>query len=346
MISISVAEMRAADQYTIAKGTPSKELMRRAAQGVFDAFSGWAEKKTIIICGSGNNGGDGYALAAIMKDQGLDSVLLRVSEKFSEDGRFYFEECMNKGVASFVYGTDPVSIADYDIIVDCMLGTGFTGVPRDPIASVIKEINRAREEHGAFVISVDINSGMNGDTGEAETAVASDLTVSIGYFKNGFFRGKASELIGSLVNADIGIELEKGEEKTDYSNERRFVQSFIRKNRRDRILHELTTPEKRYDGVSRFCHQAKELLDPSRIIMEGEDLDRRPEFERFVRQHDEICFVLTPDLCTEEQFLPLRDAVQRAVISLDAFIIMGSTFAIVFGEPMKGGRGKYLLSEK
>ena len=65
---ISVAEMRSADQYTIAKGTPSKELMRRAAQGVFDAYDSWAGKKTIIVCGSGNNGGDGYALAAIMKN--------------------------------------------------------------------------------------------------------------------------------------------------------------------------------------------------------------------------------------------------------------------------------------
>lgn len=132
----------------------------------------------------------------------------------------------------------------------------------------------------------------------------------------------------------------------DYSNERHFVQAFIRKNRRDRLLYELTTPEKQFEGVSRFCHQSKELLEPSKIIMEGEDLDRRPEFDRFVQQHDEICFVLSPDFYTDEQFLPLRDAVHKAIISLDAVLIMGSTFAIVFGEPMKGGRGKYLLSEK
>ncbi len=132
----------------------------------------------------------------------------------------------------------------------------------------------------------------------------------------------------------------------DYSNERHFVQSFIRKTHRERLLYELTSPEKRYDGVSRFCHQAKELLEPSKIIMEGEDLERRPEFGRFVQQHDEICFVLSPDFYTDEQFLPLRDAVHKAIISLDAVLIMGSTFAVVFGEPLKGGRGKYLLSEK
>ncbi len=131
----------------------------------------------------------------------------------------------------------------------------------------------------------------------------------------------------------------------DYSNEQHFVQAFIRKNRRDRLLYELTTPEKRYEGVSRFCHQAKELLDPSRIIMEGEDLDRRPEFDRFVQQHDEICFVLSPDFYLDEQFLPLKDAVDQAIMCLDAVLIMGSSFAVVFGEPMKGGREKLLLSE-
>ena len=62
---ISVAKMREADQYTIAKGTPSKELMRRAAQGVFDTYPGWADAKTLVVCGPGNNGGDGYALASI-----------------------------------------------------------------------------------------------------------------------------------------------------------------------------------------------------------------------------------------------------------------------------------------
>ena len=131
----------------------------------------------------------------------------------------------------------------------------------------------------------------------------------------------------------------------DYEIETHFVQSFIRKNRRERLLYELTTPEKRYDGVSRFCHQSRDFLDPAKIVMEGEDLERRSEFERFVRQHDELCFVLSPEFWLDEQFLPLSDAVRQAAVSLDAVLILGSTFAVVFGEPMKGGRGKFLLSE-
>ena len=132
----------------------------------------------------------------------------------------------------------------------------------------------------------------------------------------------------------------------DYTFEEHFVNTFINKSRRERLLHELRKPDKRYEGISRFCHQAKQLLDPSKIVMEGEDLDRSPGFERFVKTHDEICSVLTPGSCMEERSLPLKDAVREAVLSPDAVVIIGSTFAVVFGEPMKGGRGKFLLSEK
>ena len=204
---ISVEKMREADQYTIAKGTPSVELMRRAAQGVFDAYPGWADMKILVVCGPGNNGGDGYALASILKDHEMDVTILRSSDKFSEDGKFYYDRCIEKGIEDHLYENDDVDFEAYQIIVDCILGTGFQGTPREPIDSLIDDINYARAKTGAFVISVDINSGMNGDTGEAEMAIFSDLTVSIGFYKTGFFQGKSAELIGGMVNVDIGIEL-------------------------------------------------------------------------------------------------------------------------------------------
>ena len=133
--------------------------------------------------------------------------------------------------------------------------------------------------------------------------------------------------------------------RMDNSLEQHFVQAFIRKERRERLLYELTTPKKRYDGVSRFCHQAGEFLDPAKVVMAGEDLDRKAAFAKFVQTHDELCLVLSPDFFMDEQFLPLKDAVRQAVMCFDAVLIIGSTFAVVFGEVMKGGRGKYLLSE-
>ena len=234
---ISVAEMRAADRYTIEKGTPSKELMRRAARGIFDAGDArgiWSGKKTLIVCGSGNNGGDGYALAEIMEAQNLNVTLMRVSEKFSEDGAYYYDRCKACGVKEIGWpraggesssgGADGCGenaedvFSGFDVIVDCILGTGFSGTPREDVAAVINAINKAgaagvSESAGttgaacAYIVSADINSGMNGDTGEAEIAVKSNLTVSIGYYKHGLFLGRAEELIGELVNVDIGIEL-------------------------------------------------------------------------------------------------------------------------------------------
>lgn len=197
--SISVAEMRAWDAYTIKTKVPSKELMRRAAEGVYQSFD-WTGHKTGILCGSGNNGGDGYALAGIMKRNGHAVSLIRTSEKASEDGLYYLEEAERSDVGVGLWGDD-TDLSAYDVLVDCILGTGFDGVPRGNAREAIEAINRAN----AYVISVDINSGMNGDTGEAECAVRSDLTVSIGFYKNGMFRGRAKELIGELVNVDIGI---------------------------------------------------------------------------------------------------------------------------------------------
>ncbi|HAE15409.1 MAG TPA: hypothetical protein DCG51_02560 [Erysipelotrichaceae bacterium] len=130
-----------------------------------------------------------------------------------------------------------------------------------------------------------------------------------------------------------------------YQAEQYFVLTFIRKSRRERLLFELTSPKKRYDGISRFCHQAEDVLDHSKIIMTGEDMDRLPEFQKFVRMHDEPCFILSPDGFIDGQHVPLKDAVEMAVMCPDAAVMIGSSYAIVFGESSKGGRGKYLLSE-
>ena len=95
---ISVENMRQSDAQTIANHTPSKELMRRAAQGIFDAvqFTG----RIAIVCGSGNNGGDGYALACILLDHGMTPVIFRVSDKFSDDGLYYYRTARSPPAAS------------------------------------------------------------------------------------------------------------------------------------------------------------------------------------------------------------------------------------------------------
>lgn len=194
--------MRKSDAYTIEHFVPSKELMYRAAKGVYDTYHEWKDKKIAIVVGGGNNGGDGYALAGILKENGSDPVVIKVSDKMSEDGKYYCDLALERGIEMFSF-SENTELEKYDIIVDCILGTGFVGEVRGTAAEAIDAINNS----GAYVISVDINSGMNGDTGEASVAVRSDLTVSIGYIKTGLVTESARRYIGKLVNVDIGIVL-------------------------------------------------------------------------------------------------------------------------------------------
>ncbi len=192
-----VATMRACDAATIASGVPARELMWRAGEGIF-ASTTW-EGRTAIVCGSGNNAGDGYVLALLLHRAAKDCTLFLLSDRFSEDGKFYYDQCMSAGIKTrSAVGAD---LSAFDTVVDCILGTGFRGEVTGETADVICAINQC----GRRVISVDINSGLNGDSGEATLGIKSDLTVSIGTYKRGHFLGAAKDVIGALTNVDIGI---------------------------------------------------------------------------------------------------------------------------------------------
>ena len=202
---ISVENMRVSDAQTIAAKVPSLELMGRAAEGVYRAVK-WHGRVAIVV-GSGNNGGDGFALACILERQGVPCEIFTVSTRLSADSAHYAEEAKKLGVPVRPY--EDGCLAGFDMAVDCLLGTGFSGGVRDNYRAAIEGIN----ESGAEVISVDINSGMNGDTGEAEIAVRSDLTVTIGCVKNGLVTENAGRYIKRLRCTDIGIKLAYEENK-------------------------------------------------------------------------------------------------------------------------------------
>ena len=202
---ISVENMRLSDAYTIANLVPSLELMHRAAYGVFLAAN-W-EGTIAIVVGSGNNGGDGFALACILKEHHYDCTVFTVSQRMSEDSAFYAEKAALAEIPVRPFKAE--CLTGYQIVVDCLLGTGFQGQLRENYRTAIEAINTS----GAYVISVDINSGMNGDSGEAELAVCSDLTVTIGYVKRGLISENAGRHMKRLVCANIGIELVREEWK-------------------------------------------------------------------------------------------------------------------------------------
>ena len=167
---VTVQNMRDSDAQTIASGVTSAELMYRAALGLFQAvrFVG----KIAIVCGSGNNGGDGYALACVLLENGITPTIFRVNEKFSKDGLFYYQTAMSKGAEEGDLRV-PAPFTGYDIVVDCLLGTGFSGEVRGEMRTAIELINAC----SAYIISA----------------------------------GDAPYYIGSMRNADIGIQLVRQE---------------------------------------------------------------------------------------------------------------------------------------
>lgn len=208
---LSVKEMRDADAYTIKNFIDSKELMYRAGEAIFYVGDWNIGDKVLIVAGSGNNAGDGYVVSDLLDIEGIEVEILLIKDKFSDDGRYYFNICLQKDIKYTVldenmdYDALRKKFDLYDYILDCIYGTGFTGEVREPVYSLIKALNESK----AFVVSADINSGMNGDTGESNICVNSDLTVSIGFLKKGLVSEKGKKHIGKLVNMDIGIIIEE-----------------------------------------------------------------------------------------------------------------------------------------
>ena len=208
---LSVKEMRDADAYTIKNFVDSKELMYRAGEAIFYVGDWNIGDKVLITAGSGNNAGDGYVVAELLSIEGIEVEILLIKDKFSEDGKYYFNRCRQKDIKYTVLDED----ADYntlrkkfdscDYILDCIYGTGFTGEVREPVYTLIKALNDSK----ASIVSADINSGMNGDTGESNICVNSDITVSIGFLKKGLVSEEGKKHIGKLVNMDIGIVVEE-----------------------------------------------------------------------------------------------------------------------------------------
>lgn len=197
---VSNENMRKSDYNTIITKTPSKELMFRAGKQVFDAIK-W-RNKVAIVCGSGNNAGDGYVLASLLHQSNYQCTIFLISEKFSNDGLYYFKKCQNEKVDIKIIDQD-TNFDDYEIIVDAIFGTGFKGEIKKDISDLIDKINNSNKE----VISIDINSGLNGDNGLMKNSVHSTTTVSIGYFKTGHFLNQAKDVMKVKINVEIGIDL-------------------------------------------------------------------------------------------------------------------------------------------
>jgi ADP-dependent NAD(P)H-hydrate dehydratase / NAD(P)H-hydrate epimerase len=197
-------EMRATDSWAIKdRGVPSLELMETAGRAVAEAAAEAASSSTAaIVCGKGNNGGDGLVAARALREMGfeVDALLLAPPDQLSEDARANIERF--DGARALEGGELGAALRGAGVIVDAIFGTGFAGSPRDPAAAAIDAMNDA----DAPVVATDVASGVNASTGEVEgMAVAADVTVTFHAPKLGHWIAPGKEHTGELRVAPIGI---------------------------------------------------------------------------------------------------------------------------------------------
>lgn len=206
---LSVAQMRAADEYTInTLGVSSKELMRRAGTAIAEEVAAEvaAGDEVLVVCGSGNNGGDGYVCAQELLRRGFRVKVYACGGNLSPD-------CLRERSRYSGRFSDEIK---GDIIVDCIFGTGLCRTVSGGYADVINKINSS----GAYVVAADIPSGMSGDGGvPLGVCVRADKTVAIGELKYGFALSDGFDLCGKVVRRDIGITLPEGEYACIYGDD-------------------------------------------------------------------------------------------------------------------------------
>lgn len=213
---LTCAEMRAADKYTIEElGVPSFALMERAgaelARMIERELIPLENKKILFVCGGGNNGGDGYCAARILLGKGYDVRIYPVFSPKSED-------CVRQSDLCPAVRVDKSGLSkEYGLIADCIYGTGFHGALPEDAAHAVEFMAKS----GAFVLSADIPSGLDGDNGLfSGTAVRADATAAIGEIKAGHLLNDGRDYCGRLEACDIGISLPEKNYAQIYGAER------------------------------------------------------------------------------------------------------------------------------
>lgn len=207
--------MRRIDNIAIKSyGIPSPVLMENAGNQVFLAIRAnvneYRQKKYAVVCGKGNNAGDGFVIARKLKDDSCDVKLIMLSKPadLSTDASLNFNIAKKLNIHSIeCLGTKHLAqtrnlIKNSNVIVDAIFGTGIKGSVTGYAGDVIEIINRAKK----CVISVDVPSGLDADEGRVfGPVIKADITVTFGHPKTGLFVYPGAEFAGRTILADIGI---------------------------------------------------------------------------------------------------------------------------------------------
>ena len=201
---LDAEQQRAVDSWAIESGEPGIRLMERAGAGLFDALVRRVPRgRVAVVCGKGNNGGDGLVAARLLRELGrsVDVLMLAPGDELQGDARTNFERLPGPEPVPF----SPEALDDAVAIIDAVLGTGFSGEPREPARSAIEAIDEARGR-GATVVACDVPSGVDASTGEViGPAVCADVTVTFHAAKPGLWIAPGKDHAGEVEVVDIGI---------------------------------------------------------------------------------------------------------------------------------------------
>jgi hydroxyethylthiazole kinase-like uncharacterized protein yjeF len=192
--------MRATDAWAIQeRGIPGLELMERAGRGLADVTSELvAAGPVAVACGKGNNGGDGYVAARLLRQAGRDVRVLAVApiDELRGDARANAERV--EGIEPF----DAARLEGCAVAIDALLGTGFSGTPHGPVADAISALNAA----GIPVVAADVPSGVDAASGVVDAeAVRARATATFAAAKPGLWINPGKAVAGEVRVVDIGI---------------------------------------------------------------------------------------------------------------------------------------------
>jgi ADP-dependent NAD(P)H-hydrate dehydratase / NAD(P)H-hydrate epimerase len=195
-ISVVTADgARQLDARTIATLTDSHALMRRAAMAAVAWLSAREERSAAVYVGSGNNGGDGWLIAGLLRDLGWNVTVYAAGAPRTPDAQRAREEAERAGMFAPPTGSEA-------LVLDALLGTGSSGAPRGDVAEAMRTMRDALRD-GSTVIAIDIPSALDATTGEDSGAVAAAHTLTFGSVKRGQLLRR--DLVGELHVLDIGV---------------------------------------------------------------------------------------------------------------------------------------------